>query len=374
MSLTARQLALATLDRQLLLERRRLDVAEAVRRVCALQAQAPASPYLALWNRVQDFAPEDLDAAFADRRIVKATLMRITLHAVRAVDHPVLHTALTSCLRGSRLGDRRFTSSGLTPAELEELVPELLAYLSEPRSNAEVEALLDQRHAGHGRGLWWAARTFAPVLRAPTGGPWAFDAARFVAAGVPETESGSAVADLVLRYLSAFGPATPQDVRQFTLLPIPVIRTALDALGDRVVPYEGPSGVRLFDVAGGPVPAADVPAPPRLLPMWDSVLLAHADRSRVLPDAYRGTVIRRNGDVLPTVLVDGLVAGVWRPVPDGIEVTAFERLAPEVWAELDAEAAGLRMLLAGREPLPYGRFRHWWEKDMPRLQARTLGS
>ncbi|GAX57833.1 hypothetical protein SO3561_09403 [Streptomyces olivochromogenes] len=81
MSLTARQLALATLDRQLLLERQRLDVAEAVRRVCALQAQAPASPYLALWNRVQDFAPKDLDAAFAHGRIVKATLMRILITA-----------------------------------------------------------------------------------------------------------------------------------------------------------------------------------------------------------------------------------------------------------------------------------------------------
>lgn len=67
MSLTARQFALATLDRQLLLERQRLDVAEAVRQVCALQAQTPVSPCLTLWNRVQDFAPEDLDAAFAAR-------------------------------------------------------------------------------------------------------------------------------------------------------------------------------------------------------------------------------------------------------------------------------------------------------------------
>jgi hypothetical protein len=106
MSLTARQLTLATLDRQLLLERQRLDVAEAVRRVCALQAQTPASPYLALWNRVQDFAPEDLDAAFADRRIVKATLMRITLHAVHAEDYEPYRAAMLSTLRASRLYDR----------------------------------------------------------------------------------------------------------------------------------------------------------------------------------------------------------------------------------------------------------------------------
>ncbi|MER6983364.1 crosslink repair DNA glycosylase YcaQ family protein, partial [Streptomyces carpinensis] len=117
MSLTVRQLALATLDRLFLLERRRLDVAEAVRRVCALQAQTPASPYLALWNRVQDFAPEDLDAAFADRRIVKATLMRITLHAVHAEDYAPYRAAMLGSLRGARLYDRRFTATGLTPAD-----------------------------------------------------------------------------------------------------------------------------------------------------------------------------------------------------------------------------------------------------------------
>lgn len=373
MRLTARQCNRATLERQLLLRREALPVVEAVGRLVGLQAQEAPSPYLALWNRLAGFDPAELDAAFAARDLVKAPLMRLTLHAVRAVDHPVLHAAMTACLRGSRLGDRRFTSTGLSPAELDRIVPDLLAFLSEPRSNADAEALLDGWRAGHGKGLWWAVRTVAPVVRAPTGGPWAFDAARYVAAEVSATEPGPAAAELVLRYLTAFGPATTQDLRQFTMLPAHVLRAALDALGDRVEPRAGAGGARLLDVAGGTVPDADVPAPARLLPMWDSVLLAYADRSRVLPDAYRGTVIRRNGDVLPTVLVDGLVAGLWRPVPEGIEVTAFERLAPSAWAELDAEADRLRQLLVDRKPLPYGRFRHWWEKDVPQVEVRILG-
>ena len=82
--------------------------------------------------------------------------------------------------------------------------------------------------------------------------------------------------------------------------------------------------------------------------MWDSVLLAYADRSRVIAPDYRRLVIRSNGDVLPTLLVDGYVAGVWRPVTDGIEATAFHRLAPEAWDGLEAEARALRALLAGR--------------------------
>ena len=67
-TLTARQLNRATLARQLLLRRERLGVVEAVHRVVALQAQEPASPYLALWNRVKGLDPADVDAAFRPTR------------------------------------------------------------------------------------------------------------------------------------------------------------------------------------------------------------------------------------------------------------------------------------------------------------------
>ena len=58
----------------------------------------------------------------------------------------------------------------------------------------------------------------------------------------------------------------------------------------------------------------------------------------MLPE-YRTVVMRNNGDVLPTLLVDGFVAGVWRPVEEGIEATAFHRLSDDEWAGLDAEAS-----------------------------------
>jgi hypothetical protein len=80
--------------------------------------------------------------------------------------------------------------------------------------------------------------------------------------------------------------------------------------------------------------------------MWDSVLLGHQDRSRVLPDAYRKAVIARNGDVLPTFLVDGRVAGLWWVEPDGAAATRivlepFEPLASAARQALEAEAAAL---------------------------------
>ncbi|WP_329189728.1 winged helix DNA-binding domain-containing protein [Actinacidiphila glaucinigra] len=377
MSLTARQLALATLDRQLLLERRSLDVAEAVRRLCALQAQAPASPYLALWNRVRDFAPEDLDAAFADRRIVKATLMRITLHAVHAEDHAAHHAAMVSTLRGSRLYDRRYSSTGLDPSDADGILPELAGFLARPRVGAEVENEVTARFGEHAHRVWWALRTYAPIHHVPAGGPWSFTqpntyrAAEAVPAPTPgEVDAG--VRQLLLSYLRAFGPGSTQDFARFTLLRRSVITTALRGLGDQVVRVAGPGRAPLYDLVDATVPDEDTPAPPRLLPMWDSILFAHTGAGRVVPDEYRPVVVRRNGDTLPCLLVDGLVAGVWRAVDGGVELTAFRKLGKAAWDGLAEEAARLRALLADRDPAVYRRYGHWWDKGLPGVESRIV--
>jgi hypothetical protein len=138
MRLTAGRLNRATLHRQLLLRREPLDVGAAVRRVVALQGQHAASPYLALWNRVAGFDPADLDTAFVDATLVKATLLRITLHVVHAEDHAVLRTAMLPTLRAAGLRDRRFTSSGLSIADADALVPDLLELTAAPRTSADL--------------------------------------------------------------------------------------------------------------------------------------------------------------------------------------------------------------------------------------------
>jgi hypothetical protein len=83
-------------------------------------------------------------------------------------------------------------------------------------------------------------------------------------------------------------------------------------------------------------------------------------------------VIKRNGDILPTLLVDGYVAGVWRPVDGGIEATAFHRLDDEAWEGLTAEAGVLVDLLADRDPNVYSRYAHWWTKGFPGAEVRLL--
>ena len=73
-------------------------------------------------------------------------------------------------------------------------------------------------------------------------------------------------------------------------------------------------------------------------------------------------MIRSNGDVLPTLLIDGCVAGVWRQVEGGIEATAFHHLPDDAWDGLAAEARSLAAFLADRDPAVYRRYHHWWRK------------
>ncbi|WP_328886507.1 winged helix DNA-binding domain-containing protein [Streptomyces sp. NBC_00316] len=377
MRITARELNRSTLARQLLLRREASGVADAVRRVVALQAQQAASPYLALWNRVADFEPARLDAHFADHTVVKSTLMRITLHAVHADDHKVFHEAMQPSLRAARLGGR-FMASGLTVEDADTLVPELLAFADRPRTAAEYENWLEQRLGAPPKsGAWWGLRHYAPLLHAPTAPPWSFGHRPSYVA--PRTRpvladpdvSAESLRKLVLRYLQGFGPASVADVAQFALVQRARARKALQALAGELERLEGPDGEELFDIPGAPRPDGDTTAPPRLMAMWDSILLAYSDRSRVIPPDYRPLVIRVNGDVLPTLLADGHVAGVWRPAEGGIEATAFHPLPDEVWEQLAVEARSLASFLADREPEVYRRYGHWWSK-LPNAGARLL--
>jgi DNA glycosylase AlkZ-like len=363
-----RELNRATLARQLLLDREPLSVTDAARRVVALQAQQPASPYLALWNRLAGFDPAELDAAFAGHHVVRAQLMRVTMHAVHAGDHQAFREAMDPTLRASRLGDPRFTASGLTLADADVLIGGLLDFAGQPRTNEECEAwLTDRLGAPMPPSTWRMLRQYAPLWYVPTGGPWSFGPRAYVAAHPRPALADAGVSDLALqtlvqRYLEGFGPASIADMAQFAMVQRARAKATVQALGGSLVQLEGPGGTVLFDVPGAPVPAGDTPAPPRLMPMWDSILLAYADRSRVIPAGYRKLVTRMNGDVLPTLLVDGYVAGVWRAVPDGIEATAFHPLPGFVWEGLAAEARALVPFLADREPEVYRRYDHWWAK------------
>lgn len=373
---TREALTYETMVRQGLSSRRPVGVTDAVRSVLALQAQEPAAPYLALWNRIDGFDANDLDRALADGAIVKASLFRFTLHAIDADDIPWARAAMQSRARDAGY-HAVLDDVGLTAERVHELRARLSTVMAEPHGSAEVEQVLSELvpEAGDPARLWSALRVVGAFRNAPTTDPWSFGRRpAFLPCTVAADDEPAATAELVRRYLAAFGPATVADMSQFTILTRSALREVVESMAD-VVAVAGPDGAQLVDVNGrDPRPEPEMATlPPRLLGMWDSVLLAYADRSRVIPDEHRPHVIRRNGDVLPTVLVEGLVRGVWRASTDAIEVRALGPLDDATLDGLDDEARDLRRLLAEREPAVFSRFGRWWDR-LPDGPTITIGS
>ena len=81
-----RALNRATLDRQLLLRRAAIPARRAVQHLAGLQAQAPLAPYVGLWTRLASFHPKNLEDLYAERAVVRAHVMRNTVHLVTAAD------------------------------------------------------------------------------------------------------------------------------------------------------------------------------------------------------------------------------------------------------------------------------------------------
>ncbi len=233
--ISPRALNRATLARQMLLQRESVDVLEAVRRIVAIQAQHPASPYVALWNRLTHFDPAVVDEAFHSRKLVKGTLMRFTLHAVHSDDHLVMHSAMQPTLR-TRFVDARYIETGVTREDAEAVIPDVVDYLAEPRTSTQIEAWVAERFGVPPRQVWNVLRCIAPLLHAPTGGPWLFGhRPSFVASEAAITPYDKEVSDraletLVLRYLEGFGPASIADVAEFTKVQRGRARVALEAL------------------------------------------------------------------------------------------------------------------------------------------------
>jgi hypothetical protein len=129
------------------------------------------------------------------------------------------------------------------------------------------------------------------------------------------------------------------------MMHVPELSRAIERL-EPLRRFRDERGRELLDLPRAPLPDPETPAPVRFLPKWDNVLLAFADRTRVLPEQYRKTVIAMNGDVAQTFLVDGMVAGTWR-VEDGRVLTEpFAPLPRSARRELDDEAGRLEAFVA----------------------------
>ncbi|MFB4312362.1 winged helix DNA-binding domain-containing protein [Actinomadura sp. GTD37] len=348
-TLSVRALNRATLARQLLLAREAIPVAEAVGRLGGMQAQEPKPPFLGLWARLDGFQPSDLHAALRDRSVVRATMMRATLHLMTGADYTAFRTAIQPMLDGALrvLGDR---AKGM---DLREVVPAARSLLDAgPRTFNEVRALLQERFPDvNDRALGYAVRLCVPLVMVPTQDRWGFPrAAQFTLAGPwlgSEPSDAPAVDELMLHYLAAYGPASAADAQTWSGLPS--AGEALERLRPSLRIFADDKGRELFDLPDAPRPAEDVPAPARFLPEFDSLVLAHADRRRVIADAHRPRLTTKNLRVRAVFLWNGFAGGIWdteykRKVAT-LRMRPFEPLPKAAVDELTTEGEALLRFL-----------------------------
>lgn len=310
--MTRRELNRATLARQGLLERQRTTPVKLAERLCGLQGQEALPPLVGLWTRLEGVDREQLEALVRGGKLVRATLMRGTLHMVSAADYRRLRPAMQPLL--DEMLARHAYTKGLDLDAVEAAARKVFG--SSTLGFDEVrDRLAREFPKANERGLGYAARLRLPLVAAPGGG------FRMLETGRPIS-----MPKLADRYLAAFGPAAAADFRVWCGLKAP------GALED-----------------DGPVTDPGTPAPVRFLPAFDNLVLAHKDRSRVIDPEHQARVTTKNLRVNPTFLVDGFVAGTWKAQRKGkravLALDPFGKVTKAVRAELESEGEALLRFL-----------------------------
>lgn len=347
-TLTQRELNRALLERQVLVERARMPLPQALERVAGLQAQYAPSMYIGLWSRLDAFERVALTRALRRRSVIQGTLMRSTIHLVSARDYWPFAVAIRASRRESW---RRSHRKRVGELDMEAIAARVRSALDgKPRHRNELVGVVRPYDPTGGAAVWNGVGAWIELVRVPPSGTWEHRRADVYAAAEDWLGPASATPDegidhLVRRYLGGFGPATRADIADWAGLPAADVAPALERL--RLRRFRDERGAELLDLPRAPLPAADTPAPARFLPTWDATLLVHARRTGILPEEYRPLVFNtKTPQSVSTFLVDGSVAGTWREERGRVKVEPFEPLPHSARRELEDEAGRLERFLA----------------------------
>jgi hypothetical protein len=346
--LTLRQLNRATLHRQLLLERVRRPALDVIRDFVGLQGQNPRDPYIALWSRLEQFQPEELETLLLERAVVRLGVQRGTVHAVTADDCLVLRP-LAQPIMSQQLRAHPDFKAAPQPIDVEAVTEYARVVLGEqPRTAKQLRAALAARFPEFDPAAMLVASRFnLASVQVPPRGLWSSGGQ--VVGTTAEAWLGrqldpAAKPDpIILRYLAAFGPATVQDAATWSRYT--ALREVFERLRPQLRTFRDEAGRELFDVADAIIPDEHVPAPVRYLPEYDNVLLGHADRRRFVGDDLRAGLPYEQLGFLGNLLVDGVLTGGWRADGATLHVYTVDGMSGSVRDAVEEEGRRLLALL-----------------------------
>jgi hypothetical protein len=342
----------------------RVGFTEAVERLIGVQAQVMSAAELALWARVEGLRPADVQAAlWRERTLVKTWAMRGTLFLFAAEDLPLVVAARN--VSGYRYWIKFFEAHGITEAQYETIlaaVPQVLG--DEPLTREQFAiALAEQTGIAALRPAMiessWGSTLKPSAFRGdlcfgPTQG-------RNVAFVRPSAwlgkwraiEPEAALREIIRRFLSVYGPATPRDFGRWWGAGTALAKRVFKELGDELAAVDV-EGWRAFALRSSleQMEQSTAVGIVRLLPMFDPYTHGLLDYEQLLPPAFRSAVFRPQGWISAVVLVEGRIGGVWehKTKPSGTVVTVrlFARTTARVRKAIVAEAERLREILGTR--------------------------
>lgn len=363
---------------------RAASVEEVAAAVVAIHSTDPVSVIVGSWARLADRAAlvdEVERALYEERTLLRLLAMRRTMFVVDRAVAPVVHAAcsrtvaarerakLLKFMEESGVGGV-YRSAWLAKAEdaaLEalhaggELTATELAG-SDPRLSAELVLSPGKKYEAR---VKMASRVLlvlsaeGRVVRTRPRGGWASTQFRWAAfddwagAALEELDAAAAERALALRWLRAYGPASPEDLRWWAGWTLGQTRRALATEEVAACTLEdGADGVVLADDAA---PVGSVDPWVALLPALDPTPMGWKRRDWYL-GAHAERVFDLNGNVAPTVWCDGRICGAWTRRADGeIAFALLEDIGAEAQAAVEAEAAALSPRLGDASLAPRAR-------------------
>lgn len=314
---TAEQVRAFRLRRHHLLDPQPSDLLTICGDLCGVQAQMMSAAQLQFWARNPAITPAVVnDALWQKRSLIKTLLMRQTLHLVPAADFPLYLAAQKSTRVRAVLSVMARLKITLDEADaFSALILEVLN--TGPMPHTAIAAAVRPKVSKRVRE--WMDRV-SSCVRLPLVegricyGPGEGNQATFVRtehwlpAQAPIDEA-QARAELLRRYLRAYGPATLKDFAYWCGISMAAARLVPPLLEAELVEHPGLMLLRADLAAMKAKPGRQSSV--HLLPHFDVYLLAHSVKDHLIDPGFYKRVFRNQGWISPVVLIDGKIAGAW---------------------------------------------------------------
>ena len=352
-------IAIFRLRRHHLLDDPAGDAVTICRDMCGVQAQVMSAAYLQLWTRNHAITRAEIgNALWKSRTLVKTSLMRQTLHLIPS-DEFSLYIA---SLKPSRIAQalRVMARFGIGREEAESVTPMIMDALSSgPLRRTAIAAAVRPKVSKRARA--WMEACWS-MIRIPVAegqicyGQGEGNQIVFIRVDQwlpklkPQTISATeAQCALLRKYLGAYGPATLTDFAHWSGISMQEVKLLGPLLEAELAEIPGgkkPCFLLREDQAVLDKGSAAKPCI-RLLPIFDSYLLAHREKDHLLSAQHYKRVYRNQGWISPVVLIDGAIAGVWSHKLQNkkllVEIDPFGKLSRTARAGIEREAESLAL-------------------------------